>query len=66
MIDWIEENIENNPTLLQMSNEIGYSPYYCSYLFHKISGLTLKSYLAGRRLNYVALAIRDTNSRLPL
>ncbi|MCL2407607.1 MAG: AraC family transcriptional regulator [Defluviitaleaceae bacterium] len=64
MIDWIEHNIENNPTLLEMSNEVGYSPYYCSSLFHKISGMTLKSYLAGRRLCYIAVALRDTSDRI--
>ena len=64
MIDWIEHNIENNPTLLAMSREVGYSPYYCSVLFHRICGVTLKSYLAGRRLCYAALALRDTNDRI--
>lgn len=44
MIDWIEHNIENNPTLPGMSNEVGYSPYYCSSLFHKVCGMTLNSY----------------------
>ena len=64
MIDWIELNIENNPTLLEMSREIGYSPYYCSVLFHKVCGTTFKSYLFGRRLSYVALALRDTNEKI--
>jgi len=64
MIDWIEQNIENDPTLLKMSYEVGYSPYYCSFIFHKICGLTLKSYLAGRRLCYIALALRDSNDRI--
>ena len=64
MIDWIEQNIENNPTLLQMSAQVGYSPYYCSFLFHKVCGMTLRSYLVGRRLYYVALALRDTDFRI--
>ena len=64
MVDWIEQNIENNPTLLQMSAQVGYSPYYCSFLFHKVCGMTLRSYLVGRRLYYVALALRDTNDRI--
>jgi AraC-like DNA-binding protein/predicted transcriptional regulator YdeE len=64
MINWIEQNIENNPTLLDMSREVGYSPYYCSVLFHKVCGTTLKSYLAGRRLCHIALALRDTNDKI--
>lgn len=64
MIDWIEKHIEDNPTLLEMSNKVGYSPYYCSSLFHKVCGMTLKSYLAGRRLCYTAIALRDTADRI--
>ena len=33
-------------------------------LFHKVCGLTLKSYLAGRRLCHAAFALRDTNDRI--
>ena len=28
MIDWIEENICEKPSLIQMAEHIGYSPYY--------------------------------------
>ncbi|MFZ2538481.1 MAG: AraC family transcriptional regulator [Oscillospiraceae bacterium] len=64
MIDWIEQNITENPTLLSMSKQIGYSPFYCSSQFHEIVGITLKSYVAGRRLCGATLEIRDTNERI--
>ncbi|MBD5469510.1 MAG: helix-turn-helix transcriptional regulator, partial [Lachnospiraceae bacterium] len=64
MIDWIEGHISENPSLMQISAQIGYSPYYCSVRFHEITGMTLKSYLAGRRLAMAALAIRDTDERI--
>lgn len=64
MIDWIEEHIEDNPTLLELSNHVGYSPYYCSALFHQVSGTTLKSYLSGRRLCHAAVALRDTRDKI--
>lgn len=64
IIDWIEINIENKPSLLEMSQKIGYSPYYCSYLFHQVTGTTLKSYIAGRRLCHATLELRDTNVRI--
>jgi len=64
MLDWLERNIEDNPTLLAMSAAVGYSPYYCSFLFHKMCGMTLKRYLAGRKLAYIALALRDTDARI--
>ncbi len=64
MIDWIEENITDNPTLQQMSEQIGYSPYYCSVRFHKICGMTIKNYVAGRRLARAAVELRDTDERI--
>lgn len=64
MIDWIEINIEDNPSLLEMSNQIGYSPCYCSYLFHHISEMTLKKYMAGRRLCCATMELRDTTHRI--
>ena len=38
MVDWIEEHIEEEPSLLEMSRQIGYSPSYCSSQFHTIVG----------------------------
>lgn len=64
IIDWIEGHISENPSLMQISAQIGYSPYYCSVRFHEITGMTLKSYIAGRRLAMAALAIRDTDERI--
>lgn len=64
MIDWIEIHIMDQPSLLDMSKQIGYSPYYCSTQFHALVGMTLKSYVAGRRLAHAALEIRDTKERI--
>ncbi len=64
MIDWVEENLMGEPTLLDMSRHVGYSPYYCSMLFHRVCGTTMKSYVAKRRLTQAALEIRDTRKRI--
>ncbi len=64
MINWIENNLTQDPTLLDMSKHIGYSPYYCSTQFHRIVGMTIKSYVAGRRLCKATIDIRDTNERI--
>ena len=64
MIDWIEEHLTENPSLPEMSGQIGYSPYYCSSKFHGIVGMTIKSYVVGRRLARAALDIRDTQMRI--
>lgn len=64
MIDWIEENLTEDPTLLQMSQQIGYSPYYCSVQFHRVCGKTIRSYLQGRRLALAAKELLHTSDRI--
>ncbi len=64
MIEWIEEHIDQNKILENLSKEVGYSMWYCSVLFHDATGMTLKSYVAGRRLARVTEEIRDTDKRI--
>lgn len=64
MLDWIEKNIGENLTLLKISEQVGYSPYYCSVKFHKTCGMTIKRYISGRRLALAALELRDTKERI--
>ena len=64
MLDWIEKNIGENLTLLKISGQVGYSPYYCSVKFHKTCGMTIKRYISGRRLALAALELRDTKERI--
>lgn len=66
MIDWMEKQLQKGetPMLLEMSRQIGYSPAYCSTQFHQVTGMTLRSYLAGRRLYWATLDVRDTDARL--
>ena len=64
IINWIEDHLTENPSLLEMADQIGYSPYYCSNRFHDIVGMTIKSYISGRRLAKATLEIRDTNERI--
>ena len=64
LIDWIDAHAVENPGLVEMSKQIGYSPYYCSEQFHRIAGITIKEYMARRRLSMAALVIRDTDRPL--
>lgn len=64
IIDWMEERICETPTLEQISAQAGYSPFYCSTQFHKVTGMTVKSYIAGRRLALAAYALRDSRQRI--
>lgn len=64
MIEWIEEHLDQNPVLSNLSREVGYSPWYCSVMFHDVTGVTLKNYVAGRRLSLATVEIRDTKERI--
>ncbi len=64
LIEWIDAHAVENPGLAEMSKQIGYSPYYCSEQFHRLAGITIKEYMARRRLSLAALAIRDTDRSL--
>lgn len=62
LIDWIDDHVIENPSLSQISFQVGYSPCYCSEQFHRVTGITIKEYIARRRLCLTALALRDTNT----
>ena len=63
-LSWIEDNITEEFTLLDLANHTGYSPFYFSRLFRLVVGMTMKKYIADRRLCRAALDIRDTKERL--
>lgn len=56
MIGWVEDNIEETPTLDAMARYVGYSSYYCSAKFHEVVGMSFKEYVQHRKL---ALAVSD-------
>ncbi|MEF2967809.1 AraC family transcriptional regulator [Paenibacillus sp. M1] len=64
MIDWVDEHPEVSPSLLEMAEQLGYSPYYCTKRFHTLTGMTLRDYVRIRRISRVALELRDTNERI--
>ena len=64
MVDWVEENIMENPTLVDLSNYVGYSSFYCSAKFRENIGITFKQYIAKRKLSLAAIEVRDTQCRL--
>lgn len=64
MINWMEEHLLEDPFLPGLSQHVGYSPYYCSVLFHRVCGMTLKSYAARRRLSLAALELNNSRRRI--
>ncbi len=63
-LHWIENHITEEFTLFDLANQAGYSPFYFSRLFRLVAGITIKRYIAGRRLCRAAFDIRDTQERL--
>lgn len=64
MVDWVEANITESRSLLKMSEQLGYSPYYCSRQFNQLTGMTLRDYVWTRRISRAALELRDTDQRI--
>ncbi len=64
LIDWIDTHVIEKPTLMEISRQVGYSPYYCSEQFHHVAGMTIKAYVSKRRLSMAAVAIRDSDRSL--
>ncbi len=63
MLQWIEDNITEGPSLADMSVYVGYSPYYCSSKFHENIGITFKQYISKRRLTLASAEVKATESR---
>lgn len=64
MIDWVETNLNDEPTLDKMSDYVGYSSFYCSAKFHEVVGISFKEYVMRRKLTKAAIDLRETNHRI--
>ncbi|KWX74776.1 AraC family transcriptional regulator [Paenibacillus jilunlii] len=64
MVDWVDRDLTTVPSLLKMSEQLGYSPYYCTKQFHSLTGMTLRDYIWQRRISRAALELRDTDARI--
>ncbi len=64
MIEWLEDNFSNSPTLPEMAKYVGYSEYYCSAKFHEFTGVTFKEYLSKLKLSAASESLKSTRSRI--
>lgn len=64
MVQWVDNNIMENPTLGSMSSHVGYSPYYCSSKFREYTGMTYKQYLSRQKLDSAAQLLITTNGKI--
>lgn len=62
MIDWVEMNIEEAPTLDQMADHVGYSEFYCSAKFHEYVGIPFKEYVFRRKLSLAAETLANSDA----
>ena len=60
LIDYIDANAIRNPSLAEIAERVGYSSYYCSEQFHKVAGMTIRAYIAKRKLYAAAMALQTT------
>lgn len=63
MIDWIEDHLFDDFSLKNLGNSMGYSPYYCSFKFHQIAGISIKRYRALRKIYLASIEIENTDYR---
>ncbi|HGH7177265.1 TPA: helix-turn-helix domain-containing protein [Bacillus wiedmannii] len=59
MIDWIEINLKEEFSLNELSRYMGYSPYYCSFKFCQVTGISIRRYILLRRLYLSAEELKN-------
>ncbi|WP_100486302.1 helix-turn-helix transcriptional regulator [Sporolactobacillus pectinivorans] len=64
MIEWIENHLFDEFSLKNLGNDIGYSPYYCSFKFHQLSGVTIRRYMSLRKIYLSSIELETTNQRI--
>jgi AraC-like DNA-binding protein len=60
---WIDEDMEEVPPLSQMADQLGYSYFYVAKKFHEIEGVSLRAYIANRKIQMAAVDLYTTQQR---
>ena len=61
---WVDQNLEEYPSLAALSSARGYSSFYLSKKFHEIEGVSLKKYLLAARIQHAAAQLLTTDDRI--
>ena len=59
MLRYIDREYMQITSVKQIAQDLSYSEYYLSHLFHDKMGITLKEYLTKKKIGYAAELIRD-------
>ena len=60
---WIDKNIEEEVSLLEIAKFSGYSTFYLSKKFHELEGVTLKEYIMISKIQHSATHLHATDNR---
>lgn len=61
---WIDKNIEEEVSLLEIAKFSGYSTFYLSKKFHELEGVTLKEYIMISKIQHSATQLNATDNRI--
>lgn len=61
IIDYIQLNITNNIKISEIADHFGYNEKYLSHLFAEITGVPLKQFILGRKMDAANFMLTDTN-----
>lgn len=63
IIEWIEKHLLDDFSLKNLGDDLGYSPYYCSFKFHQMTGISIKKYMALRKIYLASIELEKTDQR---
>lgn len=64
ILDFVEKNLTEDFSLNNLAKHFNFSPYYCSVIFHKYFGETMKSYIQKRRLLCAANDLKSSKRKI--
>ncbi len=60
-IEFIEENLQNNISIKDISSESCFSAFHFQRLFQAITGFSVQEYIRNRRLSEAARLLKEIN-----
>lgn len=64
VIDYIENNLEGNISIEDISREVGISPFYLQRSFQIVTGYSIGEYIRKRKLYLAAIDLKNSDSKI--